>query len=78
MMDADRQPAAVSEIDTHDWFIQVKVQVHDIQATMINDDGNGKELARQDRPNTDFPMEAISLYACGDGEHWVIMLPSEY
>jgi hypothetical protein len=23
-------------------------------------------------------MHAISLYACWDGEHWVIMLPSEY
>jgi hypothetical protein len=23
-------------------------------------------------------MEAVSLYACWDGEHWVIMLPSEY
>ena len=29
-------------------------------------------------PYTDFPMHAISLYACWDGEHWVIMLPSEY
>ena len=29
-------------------------------------------------PYTDFPMEAVSLYACWDGEHWVIMLPSEY
>jgi hypothetical protein len=24
------------------------------------------------------PLDQISLYACWDGEHWVIMLPSEY
>ena len=45
---------------------------------MIYDDGNGNELARQEIPYTDFPMEAVLLYACWDGEHWVIMLPSEY
>ena len=41
-------------------------------------DGSGSEHARQEIPYTDFPMQAISLYACWDGEHWVIMLPSEY
>ena len=76
MMDAIA--SHVSEIGTHDWFVQVKVQVQGIQATMIYDDGNGNELARQEIPYTDFPMEAVSLYACWDGEHWVIMLPSEY
>ena len=76
MMDAIA--SHVSEINTHDWFVQIKVQVHGIKATMIYDDGNGKELARQEIPYTDFPMEAVSLYACWDGEHWVIMLPSEY
>jgi hypothetical protein len=43
-----------------------------------NEDGSGSEHARQEIPYTDFPMYAISLYACWDGEHWVIMLPSEY
>ncbi len=76
MMDAIA--SHVSEIGTHDWFVQVKVQVHGGQATLIYDDGNGNELARQEIPYTDFPMEAVSLYACWDGEHWVIMLPSEY
>ncbi len=76
MMDAIA--SHVSEIGTQDWFVQVKVQVHDSQATMIYDDGNGNELARQEIPYTDFPMEAVSLYACWDGEYWVIMLPSEY
>jgi hypothetical protein len=48
------------------------------RATMIYEDGNGHEYARQEIPYTDFPMHAISLYACWDGEHWVIMLPCEY
>lgn len=76
MMDAIA--SHLSEIGTNDWFVQVKVQVHGTKATMIYDDGNGNELARQEIAYTDFPLEAISIYACWDGEHWVIMLPSEY
>jgi len=76
MMDAIA--SHVSEIGTNDWFVQIKVQVQGIKATMIYDDGNGKELARQEIPFTDLPIQAVSLYACWDGEHWVIMLPSEY
>ena len=59
MMDAIA--SHVSEIGTHDWFVQVKVQVHGIQATMIYDDRNGNELARQEIPYSDFPMESVSL-----------------
>ena len=42
---------------------------------MIYRYGNVYEHAMQEIPYTDFPMQAISLYACWDGEHWVIMLP---
>jgi hypothetical protein len=45
---------------------------------LVCEDGNGKEHARQEIPFTDFPMPAVSLYACWDGAHWVIMLPGEY
>ena len=45
---------------------------------MIYEDGNGKEHARQEIPFTDFPLDQITIYACWDTEHWVIMLPSEY
>jgi hypothetical protein len=45
---------------------------------MFYEDGNGLEHARQDIPYTDLPLAEITLYACWDGEHWVIMLPSEY
>lgn len=76
MMDAIA--SHLSEIGTSDWFVQVKLTVHDSRATMIYDDGNGNEHARQDIPYTDFPLDEISLNACWDGEHWVIMLISEY
>ena len=76
MMDAIA--SHLSEIGTDDWFVQVRMTVNDNRATMIYEDGSGSEHARQEIPYTDFPMHTISLYACWDGEHWVIMLPSEY
>ncbi len=71
MMDAIA--SHLSEIGTDDWFVQVRMTVNDNRATMIYEDGNGKEHARQEIPFTDFPMPSVSLYACWDGEHWVIM-----
>ena len=76
MMDAIA--SHLTEIGTEDWFVQVRMTVNGNRATMIYEDGSGSEHARQEIPYTDFPMHAISLYACWDGEHWVIMLPSEY
>ena len=68
----------LGEIGTADWFVHMRITVNGSSATMIYEDGNGHEHARQEIPHTDFPMQSISLYACWDGEHWVIMLPSEY
>jgi len=68
----------VDEIGTGDWFILVKVLVQGGAAVMVYEDGNGNEHARQMIPYTDFPLPEISLYVCWDGDHWVIMLPSEY
>jgi hypothetical protein len=76
MMDAIASHLA--EIGAADWFVLVRMTVNGGKATMIYEDGSGKEHARQEIPYTDFPLQAISLYACWDGEHWVIMLPSEY
>ena len=76
MMDA--VASHLCEIGTEDWFVLIRVQVSEGRAVMIYEDGSGSEHARQEIPYTDFPMHAISLYACWDGEHWVIMLPSEY
>jgi hypothetical protein len=76
MMDAIASHLA--EIGTADWFVIVKTTVNDAKALMVYEDGNGYEHARQEIPFTDFPLPSITLYACWDGEHWVIMLPSEY
>ena len=68
----------LDEIGTEDWFVLIRVQVTEGRAVMIYEDGNDREHARQEIPYTDFPLNSINLYACWDGEHWVIMLPSEY
>ena len=76
MMDA--VASHLGEIGTADWFIHVRVTVNTSRATMVYEDGNRHEHARQEIPYTDFPTSEITLYACWDQEHWVIMLPSEY
>jgi len=76
MMDA--VAGHLSEIGTEDWFVLVRVNVTQGRAVMVYEDGNDRELARQEIPYTDFPLDAITLYACWDTQHWVIMLPSEY
>ena len=76
MMDAIA--SHLCEIGTADWFVVVKTSVKRTKAVMVYEDGNGNELARQEIPYTDLPLDQISLYACWDTEHWVIMLPSEY
>jgi hypothetical protein len=76
MMDA--VASHLSEIGTADWFVLIRVIVKGNRATMVYEDGNGHEHARQEIPFTDFLLAEQTLYACWDGEHWVIMLPSEY
>ena len=76
MMDAIA--SHLCEIGTADWFVLVRVQVTEGRAVMIYEDGNDREHARQEIPYTDFPLDSVTLYACWDQEHWVIMLPSEY
>jgi hypothetical protein len=50
------------------------------QAVLICTDGNEKQLARQEIPSTDFPLNSISLYAALDESlgGLVVMLTSEY
>ena len=66
------------EIGTNDWFVHVHMTVTGQHALMVYGDGNGRELARQAIAYTEFPLSEITLYACWDSEHWVILLPSEY
>ena len=76
MMDAIA--SHLMEIGTADWFIVVKITVKNSAALMVYEDGNGHEHARQEIPYTDFPLAEQTVYTCWDGEHWVLMLPSEY
>ena len=76
MMDAIS--SHLMEIGTADWFVIVKTTINAAKALMIYEDGKGKEHARQEITYTDLGISEVTLYACWDGEHWVIMLPSEY
>ena len=76
MMDAIA--SHLSEIGVADWFVLVKTTVKNAAAVIVYEDGNGHEHARQEIPYTDLPLSEVTLYACWNGEHWVIMLPSEY
>jgi hypothetical protein len=56
-------------------FVLWKLVVNsDRTATAIADDGNGRELVRQDIPWTDFPLDEVSLYLTDN----TLLLPSEY
>ena len=74
----DAVSSHVTEIGTVDWFVVVRIEVENHQAVMRYEDGNGRELARQAIPYTDFALANLTLYAVWDTQHWVIMLPSEY
>ncbi len=50
------------EIGTQDWFVVVRVGVGDHKAVMRYEDGNGRELARQAIPYTDFPVAEMSSF----------------
>lgn len=59
-------------------FIVARLVRTGSQAELTLDDGNGRVLERQHIEYTDFPMQSIQLYACCDGDYWVLMLCSEY
>ena len=66
------------ELKLDDWFTVLKLKTEGNKTTVTIDDGNGNVLATQEIENSDFPLSTITLYGCWDGEHWVLMLPSEY
>ena len=59
-------------------FTCLKLTKDGNSAAVVIDDGNGHVLARQEIEYTDFPLDAITIYGCWNGENWVLMLPSEY
>lgn len=62
----------------HDYFAVVTLKVVGTSAILTLDDGNGNVFALQHIEYTDFPLDQIKLYCGFDGEHWAIMLTSEY
>lgn len=73
--------AAIShlvEIGTSDWFVLVRLVVDGSRSVLTLEDGNGSVHRKQTIPFTDFPLAQQTLYACWDGEHWVLMLAGEY
>ena len=61
-----------------DYFCVASLSVNGTSAVLTLDDGNGNVYATQRIEYTDFPLNEVKLYCCFDGEHWVIMLTSEY
>jgi hypothetical protein len=74
----DAAASYLIELGTDDWFVQVVLAVTNSRAVLTLEDGNGNVRAQQETLYTDFPISLQTLYACWDGEHWVLMLPSEY
>jgi hypothetical protein len=61
-----------------DYFAVARLLVNESSAVLTLDDGNDAVFATQKIEFTDFPIQEIKLYCSFDGQHWVIMLPSEY
>ncbi len=57
----DAVASHVTEIGTADWFIVVRIEVTDQRATMLCENGNGRELACQDIPYTNLPPSDLTL-----------------
>jgi hypothetical protein len=53
----DAVASHLSEIDTQDSFVLVRVPVNDGRALMLYKDVNSSKYARQETPYTDFPLE---------------------
>lgn len=74
----DTAASYLIELGNRDWFVLIRLTVMGSSALMSLEDGNGHVRVSQEIPYTDFPMQELILYACWDGDHWVLMLPSEY
>jgi hypothetical protein len=42
------------------------------------ENGNGRVLAEQEIPLTDFPLSEITLYVTDEPDQYVVLLPSEW
>lgn len=62
----------------HENFACLKMCVSNSSALVRITDGNELVLASEVIEYTDFLLDEIVLFACLNGECWVMMLPSEY
>ena len=58
--------------------LKVKLTATASTALLKLDDGNDNILAEQFIEYTDFELDELKLYACYNGDVWVLMLPKEY
>jgi hypothetical protein len=58
--------------------LQVRRTATSSHAILKLDDGNDNVLAEQFIEYTDFELDEFKLYACYNGDVWVIMIPREY
>ena len=65
-------------LNSEEYFACCTLKVSRHSAKFLIDDGNGRILAQQYIPYTDFPLPSIQLYSVWSDSYWVIMLPSEY
>ncbi len=57
----DAVSSHLAEIGSTDWFIVVRIEVTDPGAVMRYEDHNGREVAMQAIPYTDFPLRNLTL-----------------
>jgi hypothetical protein len=67
----------------HDPIFRIEFQTWTLTVTGKSavatcDDGDGLIMAKQVIEFTDFPLASIKLFCTFDGEHYFLMLPSEY
>lgn len=57
-----------------------KLAVHANRSAVLTAEADAGEppFIQQEIPYTDFPLDEIRLWAGNDGEHWTLLLPSEY
>ena len=74
----DAAASYLLELGTLDWFVLLRLVADKHQALLTLEDGNGCVRANQQIPLTVFSQSELILYACWDGDQWVLMLPSEH
>lgn len=75
----DLYASHLSKIDPDvESFTCLKLNRIGMGASIVIDDGNDNQLAKQHVEYTDFPLASFIMYAVWSGQFWVLMLTSEY